>query len=162
MRMGAGDARAVAVGGGFCMSGLKVGICTSLGIVGSGIAAAFGGWDAGLMTLVILMAIDYLTGFMVAAIWHKSPKSENGALESKAGWKGLCRKGVTLLIVLIGAQLDKLLGVDFVRNAVIIGYAVNELISIIENAGLMGVPVPAVVQRAIELLQKKGEDTDDA
>ena len=63
---------------------------------------------------------------------------------------------------LIGAQLDKLLGVDFVRNAVIIGYAVNELISIIENAGLMGVPVPEVVQRAIELLQKKGEDTDDA
>ena len=144
------------------MSGLKVGICTGFGIVGSGIAAAFGGWDAGLMTLVILMAIDYLTGFMVAAIWHKSPKSENGAHESKAGWKGLCRKGVTLLIVLIGAQLDKLLGVDFVRNAVIIGYAVNELISIIENAGLMGVPVPAVVQRAIELLQKKGEDTDDA
>ena len=144
------------------MSGLKVGICTGFGIVGSGIAAAFGGWDAGLMTLVILMAIDYLTGFMVAAIWHKSPKSENGALESKAGWKGLCRKGVTLLIVLIGAQLDKLLGGDFVRNAVIIGYAVNELISIIENAGLMGVPVPEVVQRAIELLQKKGEDEGDA
>ena len=144
------------------MSGLKVTICTGLGIVGGGIAAAFGGWDAGLMTLVILMAIDYFTGFLVAAIWHKSPKSENGALESKAGWKGLCRKGVTLLIVLVGAQLDKLLGVDFVRNAVIIGYAVNELISIIENAGLMGVPVPAVVQRAIEILQKKGEGTDDA
>ena len=144
------------------MSGLKVTICTGLGIVGGGIAAAFGGWDAGLMTLVILMAIDYFTGFLVAAIWHKSPKSENGALESKAGWKGLCRKGVTLLIVLVGAQLDKLLGVDFVRNAVIIGYAVNELISIIENAGLMGVPVPAVVQRAIEILQRKGEDTGDA
>lgn len=144
------------------MSGLKVGICTGFGLVGSGIAAAFGGWDAGLMTLVILMAIDYLTGFLVAAIWHKSPKSENGTLESKAGWKGLCRKGVTLLIVLIGARLDELMGVDFVRNAVIIGYAVNELISIIENAGLMGVPVPEVVQRAIELLQKKGEDTDDA
>ena len=143
------------------MSGLKVGICTGFGLVGSGIAAAFGGWDAGLMTLVILMAIDYLTGFLVAAIWHKSPKSENGTLESKAGWKGLCRKGVTLLIVLIGAQLDKLLGVDFVRNAVIIGYSVNELISIIENAGLMGVPVPDVLQKAIEILQKKGESQND-
>ena len=140
------------------MSGLKVGICTGFGIVGSGIAAAFGGWDAGLMTLVILMAIDYLTGFLVAAIWHKSPKSENGTLESKAGWKGLCRKGVTLLIVLIGARLDELMGVDFVRNAVIIGYAVNELISIIENAGLMGVPVPDVLQKAIEILQKKGSE----
>ena len=140
------------------MSGLKVGICTGFGLVGSGIAAAFGGWDAGLMTLVILMAIDYLTGFLVAAIWHKSPKSENGTLESKAGWKGLCRKGVTLLIVLIGARLDELMGVDFVRNAVIIGYAVNELISIIENAGLMGVPVPDVLQKAIEILQKKGSE----
>ena len=140
------------------MSGLKVGICTGLGVVGSGIAAAFGGWDAGLMTLVILMAIDYLTGFLVAAIWHKSPKSPNGALESKAGWKGLCRKGVTLLIVLIGARLDELMGTNFVRNAVIIGYSVNELISIIENAGLMGVPVPDVLQKAIEILQKKGSE----
>lgn len=143
------------------MSGLKVGICTGFGLVGSGIAAAFGGWDAGLMTLVILMAIDYLTGFLVAAIWHKSPKSENGTLESKAGWKGLCRKGVTLLIVLIGARLDELMGTNFVRNAVIIGYSVNELISIIENAGLMGVPVPDVLQKAIEILQKKGESQND-
>ena len=140
------------------MSGLKAGICTGFGLVGSGIAAAFGGWDAGLMTLVILMAIDYLTGFLVAAIWHKSPKSENGTLESKAGWKGLCRKGVTLLIVLIGARLDELMGTNFVRNAVIIGYSVNELISIIENAGLMGVPVPDVLQKAIEILQKKGSE----
>lgn len=143
------------------MSGLKVGICTGFGLVGSGIAAAFGGWDAGLMTLVVLMAIDYLTGFLVAAIWHKSPKSENGTLESKAGWKGLCRKGVTLLIVLIGARLDELMGTNFVRNAVIIGYSVNELISIIENAGLMGVPVPDVLQKAIEILQKKGESQND-
>ena len=143
------------------MSGLKVGICTGFGLVGSGIAAAFGGWDAGLMTLVILMAIDSLTGFLVAAIWHKSPKSENGTLESKAGWKGLCRKGVTLLIVLIGARLDELMGTNFVRNAVIIGYSVNELISIIENAGLMGVPVPDVLQKAIEILQKKGESQND-
>lgn len=140
------------------MSGLKVGICTGFGLVGSGIAAAFGGWDAGLITLVILMGIDYLTGFLVAAIWHKSPKSENGTLESKAGWKGLCRKGVTLLIVLIGARLDELMGTNFVRNAVIIGYSVNELISIIENAGLMGVPVPDVLQKAIEILQKKGSE----
>ena len=142
------------------MSGIKLSICTGLGVIGSGIAAAFGGWDAGMVTLIILMAIDYLTGFLVAAIWHKSPKSENGTLESKAGWKGLCRKGVTLLIVLIGAQLDGLLGLDFVRNAVIIGYAVNELLSIIENAGLMGVPVPAVVTKAVEILQGKAEQDD--
>ena len=144
------------------MSGLKVSICTGLGIVGSGIAAAFGGWDAGLMTLVILMAIDYLTGFLVAAIWHKSPKSENGALESKAGWKGLCRKGIILLIVLIAARLDILLGTsNIVRNAAIIGYSANELISIVENAGLMGVPIPNIIQKAIDVLQKKAEGEDN-
>lgn len=143
------------------MSGLKVGICTGFGLVGSGIAAAFGGWDAGLMTLVVLMAIDYLTGFLVAAIWHKSPKSENGTLESKAGWKGLCRKGVTLLIVLIGARLDELMGTNFVRNAVIIGYIANETISVIENAGLMGVPIPEAIKKAIEVLQQKGESQND-
>ena len=144
------------------VSGVKVAICGGIGVVGSVIAEVFGGWDAAMITLATLMIIDYIMGVLVAAVWHNSPKSETGTLESRAGWKGLCRKGVVLLIVLIGAQLDKLLGVDFVRNAVIIGYAVNELISIIENAGLMGVPVPEVVQRAIELLQKKGEDTDDA
>ena len=145
------------------VSGVKVAICGGIGVVGSVIAEVFGGWDAAMITLVTLMIIDYIMGVLVAAVWHNSPKSETGTLESRAGWKGLCRKGVVLLIVLIAARLDILLGTsNIVRNAAVIGYSANELISIVENAGLMGVPVPEVVQRAIELLQKKGEDTDDA
>ena len=140
------------------MNGLKTMICTGIGIVGSTVAAAFGGWDAAMITLVSMMVIDYLTGVLVAGVFHNSPKTENGALESKAGWKGLCRKGVTLLIVLVAARLDIILGTGFIRDAVIIGYIANETISIIENAGLMGMPIPAAIEKAIEVLQSKGEE----
>ncbi len=142
------------------MNNLKAMICTAVGIIGSLFSAIFGGWDAAMITLLLFMAVDYLTGLLVAGVFHRSPKTENGALESKAGWKGLCRKGVTLLIVLIAAQLDNVLGTVFIRDAVMIGYIANETISIIENAGLMGVPVPAAVRRAVELLQKKGEENE--
>ena len=140
------------------MNGLKTMICTGIGIVGSTVAAAFGGWDAAMITLVSMMVIDYLTGVLVAGVFHNSPKTENGALESKAGWKGLCRKGMTLLIVLVAARLDIILGTGFIRDAVIIGYIANETISIIENAGLMGVPIPEAIKKAIEVLQSKGEE----
>ena len=138
------------------MNNLKITICTGVGLIGSSIAAAFGGWDAAMITLIIFMAVDYLTGLVVAGVFHNSPKSEGGTLESKAGWKGLCRKGMTLLIVLIAARLDMLLGTSFIRDAVIIAYIANEAISIIENAGLMGVPIPAAIRKAVEVLQQKG------
>lgn len=140
------------------MNGLKTMICTGIGVVGSTVATAFGGWDAAMITLVSMMVIDYLTGVLVAGVFHNSPKTENGALESKAGWKGLCRKGMTLLIVLVAARLDIILGTGFIRDAVIIGYIANETISIIENAGLMGVPIPEAIKKAIEVLQQKGEN----
>lgn len=144
------------------VSGVKVAICGGIGVVGSVIAEVFGGWDAAMITLVTLMIIDYIMGILVAAVWHKSPKSESGTLESRAGWKGLCRKGVVLLIVLIAARLDILLGTsNIVRNAAIIGYSANELISVVENAGLMGVPIPSVIQKAIDVLQKKAEGGED-
>lgn len=140
------------------MNGLKTTICTGIGVVGSTVASAFGGWDAAMITLVCMMVVDYLTGVLVAGVFHNSPKTESGALESKAGWKGLCRKGVTLLIVLVAARLDIILGTGFIRDAVIIGYIANETISIIENAGLMGVPIPEAIKKAIEVLQQKGEN----
>ena len=141
------------------MNECKTVFCTAVGLIGGAVAAAFGGWNAAMMTLIALMAVDYLTGLMVAGIFHKSPKSESGALESKAGWKGLCRKGVTLLVVLVAAQLDRAIGTGFIRDAAVIGYIANETLSIIEHAGLMGVPVPNAVKKGIELLKKK-EDED--
>ena len=136
---------------------MKEGICFGVGVVGSAIASLFGGWDAALVTLLIFMGVDYLTGLIVAGVFHQSPKSDGGALESRAGWKGLCRKGVTLLVVLVACRLDLVMGSNFIRDAVIIAFVANETISIIENAGLMGIPIPAAIMRAIEILKNKAE-----
>ena len=136
---------------------MKNGICTAAGVVGSAIAALFGGWDEALVTLIIFMVIDYVSGLIVAGVFHTSKKTESGTLESRAGWKGLCRKGVTLLFVLVAHRLDMAIGVDYIRNAVIIGFMANELISIVENAGLMGSPIPKAIQNAIDVLTDKSE-----
>lgn len=134
---------------------MKEKICTGVGIVGGFIASLFGGWDAALITLIMFMAIDYASGLIVAGVFHNSKKTDSGTLESRAGWKGLCRKCMTLLFVLIGYRLDLAIGVNYIRDAVIIGFMANELISIVENAGLMGIPLPAVIQNAIDILTKK-------
>ena len=131
--------------------------CTIFGVIGSAIATLLGGWDTALQTLVICMVIDYISGIVCAGVFKASNKSENGGLESKAGWKGLCRKCMTLLFVLIGARLDLALSTNYIRNAVIIGFSANEILSIIENAGLMGLPIPKVITDAVDLLKKKGE-----
>lgn len=132
-------------------------ICTVVGMTGSFIAKAFGGWDSALVTLVFFMIVDYISGLVVAGVFRKSKKSENGALESHAGWKGLCKKGMTLLFVLIAYRLDLALGLDFVRTTVIIGFMANELISIVENAGLMGIKLPAALSKAIDILTQKAD-----
>ena len=137
---------------------MKEMICVAAGLLGSGIAALFGGWDSALTTLVIFMGIDYITGLLVAGVFKRSPKTADGALESRAGWKGLVRKGVTLLIVLVATRLDLAIGSDsFIRDAAVIAFVVNETLSIIENAGLMGVPVPEVIVRAIEVLKRRSD-----
>lgn len=136
-------------------------ICTGIGVVGSAIAALFGGWDAALITLMIFMAVDYVTGLLVAGVFHNSEKTPNGTLESRAGWKGLCRKGVTLLVVLVACRLDLVTGANFIRDAVVIGFIANETISIVENAGLMGIPIPAVIMQAIDVLKHKAEGGEE-
>lgn len=125
------------------------------------IASLFGGWDAALVTLVIFMAIDYVTGLLVAGVFHNSGKTENGALESRAGWKGLCRKCITLLMVLVATRLDLVTGTNFIRDAVVIAFIANETISIVENAGLMGINIPPAITSAIEVLKKKSDSEDN-
>ena len=108
-------------------------------------------------TLLIFMAIDYLTGILLALVWNRSPKSDNGGLDSRAGFKGLVRKGVILLVVLVAHRLDLLLEVDYIMNAVVIAFCTNELISLIENVGIMGVPIPKPITRVIEILKEKDD-----
>lgn len=134
---------------------MKEFICTALGVVGSFITTLFGGWSTGMITLIIFMVVDYITGLITAGVFKASAKSGNGGLESRAGWKGLCRKGVTLLVVLVAYRLDLLIGTNYIRDAVIIAFCANELISIVENCGLMGLPLPKVIIKAIDVLKSK-------
>ena len=136
---------------------MKETICTVLGVIGSVIASFFGGWDSGLATLMIFMGLDYISGLIVAGVFHNSNKTDTGALESKAGFKGLCRKCYTLIFVLVAYRLDLVIGTSYIRDAVIIAFIANETISLVENAGLMGVPLPAVITKAIDILQKRAE-----
>lgn len=140
---------------------MKNAICTGVGVLGSLVASLFGGWTASLTTLLIFMGIDYVTGLVVAGVFHASPKTETGALESRAGLKGLIRKFSMLLFVLIGYRLDVAVGTTYIRDAVCIAFMANELISIVENAGLMGLPIPAVITNAIDILKKKGTDNNE-
>jgi toxin secretion/phage lysis holin len=133
---------------------LKFWIISIIGIIGSFIASFLGGWDVALQTLIIFMAIDYVTGFVVAGVFNNSNKSKNGALHSAVGFKGLLKKGMTLLIVLIAVRLDLMIGSSFIRNAVIIAYIINESLSIVENAGLMGLPIPDAITKGIDALKK--------
>ena len=136
-------------------------ICTATGAVGAGVAWLFGGWTMALTTLLIFMGIDYVTGVIVAGVFHRSGKSASGSLSSIAGIKGLAKKGMILLFVLIAYRLDIQLSTTYIKDAVCIAFMANELLSIIENAGLMGVPIPSVIVRAVEVLKGGKEDGND-
>ena len=68
------------------MHGLKDFLCAAGGVICSALAQTFGGGDAGIATLIVFMAVDYITGLICAGVFHTSPKTPNGALESRAGW----------------------------------------------------------------------------
>lgn len=136
---------------------IKNGVLAALATVGTFVAHALGGWDAAMQVLVALMALDYLTGILVAAVWQRSNKSSTGALDSKAGFKGLCKKGMILLLVWLGVLLDNAFGTTYVRMAVILFFIGNEGISFLENLGLMGVPFPEFLKKALEALRDQGD-----
>ncbi|SDY12915.1 phage holin family protein [Eubacterium barkeri] len=126
-----------------------------VGTVGGVIATYMGGWDTALQALLIFMAVDYITGLVVAGVFKTSTKTDSGALESRAGFKGLLRKGGILLVVVVACQVDMLIGSNLARDAVVIAFCINEALSIIENMGLMGVPIPDVLTKAIDVLKEK-------
>jgi len=119
------------------------------------LAGFFGGLPQNLLILMIVMTSDYITGLIVAAVFHTSPKTKNGRAESRAGLKGLFRKCAILLVVCLSKLLDILVGTTVVMDAVILWFSLNEILSILENIALMGVEYPPIINDALELLQKK-------
>lgn len=135
-------------------------VLAALAAAGSFIAHTLGGWDAAMRVLVFAMAADYLTGLLIAAVWQKSSKSETGALDSKVGFKGLCKKGMIFLLIWLGVLLDDALGVSYIRTAIILFFLGNESLSLLENLGIMGLPYPAFLRRALEALKDEGDKGD--
>ena len=136
---------------------MKKYFCSAVGIIGSSLTYIMGGWDTALQTLILFMGVDYISGCIVAFVFHKSPKTETGGLSSAIGFKGIVKKIFMVLLVGIGHRLDILFTVDYIRLAMCFAFMANELISIVENAGLMGIKMPAVVTNAIDILSRKGE-----
>ena len=139
---------------------LKTVLCAAVGAAGGAAAWLLGGWDADIAVLTVFMAVDFFMGLLLAAVFGVSNKSASGALESRACFKGLCRKITVLCCVMIGCQLDRMLGLHYIRTTTIVGFCVNELISITENAGLMGIPMPSSIVKAIEILKNRDDDNE--
>ena len=137
---------------------LKEIVCIIIGTIGALVTLAFGGWSTALITLVWFMGLDFLLGLIVAGVFKRSKKSKTGKLSSTASWKGLAKKVVTLLFVSFAYRIDLLMNTTFLKDAVTISFIVNEALSICENAGLMGIPIPSVLSRAIEALRKDNDN----
>ena len=132
---------------------------TVITAVSAFVTALIGKWDGAILTLLLFMAADWTTGLTVAGVFHRSPKTETGALESRIGLKGLCRKGSMLLVVLVAYRLDLMAGLHGVlRTGAIVALVCNEALSILENVSLMGVKYPAIIDKVIrQLLGKKND-----
>ena len=133
---------------------MKETICMIAGVVGGVITTLLGGWDSALATLVVFMGIDFVTGIVTAAM-GKSKHSKSGALNSKAGWIGLAKKFCILLMVVVGVRIDILIGTNYIRDAVCISFCLNELLSIVENTTLMGVPYPLYSKKQLMFCKQK-------
>lgn len=132
-------------------------IITAMGMVGAFVTSLFGGWSEGLTVLCIFMIIDFITG-IIAALLCKSDKTSSGGISSNEIFKGIVKKIVILIMVVVGAQLDRIIDTSYIRDTVVIAYIVNETVSIIENAGLIGLPVPSIITKVIDVLKNKNED----
>lgn len=131
---------------------------TAIGVVGALVYLAVGDITAELSTLLWLMLLDILTGFLVASVFKASRKTTSGALSSKEMLKGFVRKVGMLILVAIAYRLDNMLNVNYLKNATTIALIVEECLSLVENIGLMGIPIPKFISSAIDVLNSKVQD----
>lgn len=141
---------------------IKNGALAGVSALGGWLLSAFGGWDVTLQALVGFMAVDYITGLIVAGVFHRSNKTATGGLGSNAGFKGLARKAAVLGLVFVAVLLDRETGAGFIRPAVCLFFTANEGISILENLGLMGVPYPRFLKDMLEVLKKRSDTAPDS
>lgn len=131
------------------------------GVAGA-IAGLFGEWTTMLTILVVLMATDYISGWIVA--WcGRSPKTEGGGLSSKVGFIGIAKKGFIMILVLLATMLDRAIGNNtyIFQSSLVLYYIANEGLSILENAALLGVKFPEKLKKALEALREQEDKPPD-
>ena len=121
--------------------------------IGSALSYFIGGVDTMFIVLCVFLVVDYISGIIVACVFKKSTKTESGKVNSTVSFKGLCKKIFVVILVGVAHLLDVVLDTNFIRGGVVVAFISNETISIIENAGLMGIPIPAPLRKAIDILQ---------
>lgn len=129
-------------------------LCSGVGVLGGVIFGALGGYTHTLQFLLGIMVLDYILGIAIAVL-KLSPKSKTGGLNSSVGFRGLLKKVGILVMVWIGFQIDLSFNLNVVRNMVILGFLANEVISVIENLGLIGVVKNEAVIKMIDILKKQ-------
>ena len=119
--------------------------------IGAFVSFMFGGWSTLLSILLAFVVIDYVSGFFAAGI--------EGKLNSSTGMKGIAKKVAVFFVVAVAHMMDVALGYDghILRDATIFFFLANEALSILENAGRIGVPVPGALKKAIDILNEKSE-----
>lgn len=112
----------------------------------------FGGWDVALITLIVFMTLDYLTGVIIAI--------NTKTLSSAVGMKGISKKMLIILILIGAVCLDRLVGnaTWIFRTLVCYFYIANEGISLIENAANLGLPIPTKLKEALEQLKNENQE----
>lgn len=127
------------------------------GVIGGLVGWVTGGFDVGLKILIAAMVIDYLSGCIASAIEGKKGRAKG--LSSKIGYKGILRKMLIILVVSAGHLTDLFLGNGgMFRGVAIALFFANEILSLFENAGRIGIPIPEQWKEAVEVLKrKKGE-----
>lgn len=108
-----------------------------------------GGWDTVMQVLVIFVVLDYLTGIIAA--WYEKK------LDSGVGYRGIPKKILVFAIVGLAYQIDKTLGQELFRSLATWFYLANEALSVIENCGRVGVPIPSFLRTALEQLKDKSD-----
>lgn len=126
-----------------------------IGLLSTGCFYLFGGLDLHIQALFFAMVLDFILGLICAIVFGTSQKTEGGHLSSNALFKGLLKKFAEVAVVALCYRIDCMLKTDSFRNGAIVGFVAGESISILENIGLMGVPIPAKLKKMLEVLNKK-------
>ena len=136
---------------------MKATLYTVVGVTGAYLTHFFGGIDTLLKVTCFMMVFDYVTGVIVALVFRNSPKSATGGVNSMVGFRGICKKLVMVGMIGVANHLDIALSTDYIRAGVMYTFITNETISIIENAGCMGIPIPGILRKANDILAEKQE-----